>query len=174
MLINLELDQGEWFPYFGSRINTASGDIIYDEPSSDAKVKIRPMGPFIEERVANRKRQVEHVLNPKTRQMERVSYYSEPTAVELKAERDDTWDYVIQDWEGFKDAKTGNEIKCTRTNKIALMKLPVFDRFIARCQQLLAESGVQEAEEQGKNSSTGSSSKKIKPDPESNMTTERS
>jgi len=166
MLINLEIDQGEWFPYFGSRIDAATGDIVYEEPSSDAKVKIRPMGPFIEDRVSNRKRQVEHVLNPKTRQMERVSYYPELSTTELKTERDDTWDYVIQDWEGFKDAKTGKEIECTRANKIALMKLPVFDRFIARCQQLLAESGVQEAEEQGKNSLTGSSSRKTKPDPE--------
>jgi hypothetical protein len=174
MLINLELDQGEWFQYFGSRIDSSTGDVIYDEPATDARVKVRPMGPFIEERVANRQRQTEHVLNPKTRQMERVTYYPELSAAELRAERGDVWDYAIQDWEGFKDARTGQAIKCTRENKIALMKLPVFDRFIARCQQLLAESGVQEAKEEEKNSSTGSSSAKTKPDPESNTTTERS
>jgi len=167
MYIDLDLQQeGEWFNFFSSRINETTGDVIYDEPVKDARVKIRSMAPFIEERVGNRKRQYEHVVNPKTRQMERIAYYPEQSLEEIKAEREDTWDYIIQDFEGFVDKKTGKEIKCTRANKFKMMKVPVFDRFVARCQKILSESGVNLEEQEPKNSSTGSSSVTIKPDPE--------
>jgi hypothetical protein len=165
MLLDLEAqEQGEWFQFFTSHIDEATGEVIYDEPSPDARVKIRSMVPFIEERLASRKRQYEHVLNPKTRSMERISYYPEMTPEENRKDREDTWDYVIQGLEGFADKKTGKEIACTRENKIKLMKLPVFDRFVARCLQLLSSSGVEEQEI--KNSLTGSSSATTRPDPE--------
>jgi len=167
MYIDLDLQQeGEWFNFFSSRIDEATGEVIYDEPVKDARVKIRSMAPFIEQRVGIRKRQYEHVVNPKTRQMERIAYYPELSIDELKAEREDTWDYIIQDFEGFADKKTGKEIKCTRVNKIKMMKITLFDRFVARCQQILADSGVHLEEQETKNSLTGSSSQTTRPDPE--------
>ena len=75
--------------------------------------------------------------------MERIEYYPEMSAEEIKQEQYDTYDWTIQDFKGFMDKRTGKSIPCTRENKIKLMKVPVFDRFIARCQQLLSESGIQ-------------------------------
>ena len=146
-----EETKGEWFNFFTSSIDPNTGDVKYDEPVKDARVCIRSMTPFIEERIAGRKKCVEHVYNPKTRGMERLSYSQELSFDEAKAERDDTWDYVITGIEGFKDAKTKEVMKCDRATKLKLMKNPVFDRFIARCMQLLANSGFEAKEEQEKN-----------------------
>jgi len=155
MFIDLSTNEGEWFPFQNSHIDPLTGEPIFDDPVTDAKVQIRSMTLFFEERIAKRKRQTEHVMNPKTRQMERISYYSELSVEEAKAERDDAFDFAITGIEGFKDSKTGQIITCTKENKIALMKIPVFDRFFARCQQLLSSSGVKEKELE-KNLPTGS------------------
>lgn len=151
MFLDLDSLQGEWFPFFGSHIDLATGEIVYDDPVADARVQIRSMAPFIEERMAKRKKTVEHVLNPKTRTMERIAYYPDMTPGEERDERDDVWDYVITGIEGFKDSKTGKVIDCTRENKLKLMKVPVFDRFVARCFQILGNSGIKEQEELEKN-----------------------
>lgn len=151
MFIEIDSTQGEWFPFFSSHIDPITGEPIYEDPTPDARVQIRSIGPFIEERMAKRKKIAEHVYNPKTRAMERISYFAEQTSDELRAERDDLWDYAITGIENFKDSKTGELIICTRENKLKLMKVPVFDRFVARCQQLLASSGVKEKEESEKN-----------------------
>jgi len=165
MYLDLDVqEQGEWFYFFGSHVDENTGEIVYEEPVKDAKAKIRSMAPFIEQRITGRKKQTEHIHNPKTRSMERISYYPELTTEEMKAEREDTWDYIITGLEGFRDKKTKKEIDCTRENKVKLMRLPVFDRFVARCLQILSASGVQDAEI--KNSLTGSSSAMSKPDPE--------
>lgn len=113
---------------------------------------MRSIAPFIEERISKRKRVVEHIYNPKTRAMERLSNYEELTFEQLKAERDDTWDYAIIAFENFKDKKTGEAIPCTRENKIKMMKNPVFDRFIAQCLQIMASSGAEAKKETEKNS----------------------
>jgi len=149
--IDLESTEGEWFQFFGSRIDPSTGETIFEEPTSDARVQIRSMAPFFEERIAIRKRSIEHVYNPKTRAMERISYYPELTLAEAKVEREDAWDYCITALENFKDSKTGELIVCTRENKLKLMKVPVFDRFIARCLQILASTGVKAKEEAEKN-----------------------
>ena len=152
MLINLEAEQGEWFQFFGSHVEAKTGETIYHEPEPNARVQIRSMAPFIEDRLSKRKKQVEHVINPKTRALERLSYYADLTVEESIKERDDTWDYIITDFEGFKDSRTGEVIECTRENKIKLVKVPVFDRFIARCLEMLNNSGIKEAKELEKNS----------------------
>jgi len=147
MLISLDTAQGEWFPFQNSKIDPVTGEPVFDDPVTDAKVQIRAMTPFFEERIAKRRRQTEHVMNPKTRQMERISFYAELSVEEAKDERDDAFDFAITGIEGFKDAKTGKMIECDRASKLALMKVPVFDRFFARCQQLLSSSGVKEKEQ---------------------------
>jgi hypothetical protein len=165
MILDLEIqEEGEWFYYFYSHIDQITGEVIYDDPVKDARVKIRSLAPYIEQRFAERKKQKEHVLNPKTRAMERIEYYPDLSPEKMITERENTWDYVIQGLDGFQNKKTKKEIACTRENKIKLMKLPVFDRFIARCLQLLDESGVQTGEEEIANLKTGSSSATTKPD----------
>lgn len=153
--IDVDEDQGEWFQFFTSTIDPDSGEIIYDTPRNDAKVRLRSMAPLIEERLNKRTRKSEFIFNPKSRQMERVVYYEEPTTEELQKEREDTWDYVITGIEGFVDKKTKKLMKCDKKTKLKLMKNPVFDRFVARCMQLLANAGFQEKEEQEKNLSNG-------------------
>jgi hypothetical protein len=155
MLIDLNSEQGEWFQFFTSRLDPNTGEVIYDPPTGDARAQIRSLAPFFEERAGKRKKAVEHVYNPKTRAMERIPYFEEQTLEEIKAEREDAYDYAITGLENFKDSKTGTVITCTRGNKVALMKVPVFDRYFARCQQLLASSGVKKAEEEPKNLPTG-------------------
>jgi len=151
MFFDLDSAQGEWFPFFSSHIDPVTGEPVYEDPENDARVQIRSIAPFIEERMAKRKRISEHVYNPKTRAMERITYFAEQSPDELRVERDDLWDYAITGIEGFKDSKTGQVIVCNRENKLKLMKVPVFDRFVARCQQLLASSGVKAKEEEEKN-----------------------
>lgn len=152
MFVDLEAGQaGEWFPFFSSRIDPVTGEPIYEDPTGDARAQIRSIAPFFEERVGKRNRDIEHVYNPKTRAMERISFFKDQSPGEMRAEREDAYDYAITGLENFKDSKTGKVITCTRENKIALMKVPVFDRYFARCQQLLASSGVKEKEEAAKN-----------------------
>ena len=151
MIIDTDAAQGEWFTFFTSHIDPQSGEPKYDAPDGDARVKIRSIGPFVEERMMKRKKVFENVLNPKTRSMERLGYYPELSADEQKAERDDMWDYAILDFENFTDAKTGDEIPCNRDNKLKMMRLPVFDRFVARCQQLLSEAGIKAKADAEKN-----------------------
>jgi hypothetical protein len=152
-MIELSLDatEGEWFRFFGSHIDPNTGETVFEDPVSDARVQIRGIAPFIEERIANRKKTVEHVLNPKTRNMERISYYADLTPDQERQEREDVWDYAIVSFENFRDKKTGTEIECTRENKLKLMKVPVFDRFVGRCLQLLTDSQTKAREEEAKN-----------------------
>jgi hypothetical protein len=152
MLFDLEAAQGEWFYFFGSHVSPSTGEWIYEDPVSDAKVQIRSITPFIEDRQAKRKRVVERIYNPKTRAMDRDSFFQDLTPEEVKAERDDMIDYAITGIENFKNSRTGELITCTRENKLALLKVPVFDRFVARCWQTLGEAGVKKSEEAAKNS----------------------
>jgi hypothetical protein len=149
-IIDFDAAEGEWFYFFSSRINPVTGLVEYDDPASDARVQLRSMGLFFEERLKGRKKLVEHVLNAKTRQMERIEYYPTLAFEEAMKERDDAYDYAITGLENFKD-KSGSIISCTRENKLKLMKVPVFDRFIARCLELLANAGVKQKEEIEKN-----------------------
>lgn len=138
--MNFDLDQdgGEWFNFFDSHIDASTGEIVCHDPVPDARVQIRNPTPFLMELLSKRKRKTEYVHNPKSRSMERLSFNDELTFAELKAEREDVWDYAITGFENFKDSKTGQEIACTRENKIKLMQNPVFDRFIARCLDRIA------------------------------------
>jgi hypothetical protein len=151
MHFDLEASQGEWFNFFGSHVDPNTGVWTYEEPVSDAKVQLRNIGPFLDERYAKRKKIVEHVFNPKTRGMERISYYPDLTPEEAKAEREEMIDYAIVDIQNFKNSKTGEVIACTLENKLALMKVPVFDRFVARCWQIMGAAGIKTAEDAEKN-----------------------
>ena len=155
MVFDLEQqNEGEWFPFFESHIDD-KGEIVYDDPKPDSgRVRIRSMAPIIEKQIEGRKRNYQFALNPQSRAMERVGYFEELPLDQAKKDRDDVWDYVITDFEGLFDAK-GKEIECTRENKLKLIAIPMFDRFISKCLRMLSDSGVKVKEEQEKNSSSG-------------------
>jgi hypothetical protein len=150
MIIDLDARDGEWFSFFGSKMNE-KGETVYDDPLPDAgRIQIRSLVPYFEANRSKQKRKHEFVLNPQTRQMERVSYYDEPGMEATQKERDDAWDYCITGIENVFDAQ-GNAIECTRENKLKLMMIPPFNRFVARCLELLSEVGVKTKEEERKN-----------------------
>ena len=156
MIFDLEQAEGERFPFFTSTIDPATGKITYDDPG-DGWVELRSMQPFFEARLEKRKKKVEHVHDPKTRSLQRITYYDDLSVEESKKERDDAWDYAITGFGNFKD-KTGKIIEFNRENKMKMIKAPVFIRFCERCFEVMANSGVtKEAEE--KNSLPASNSK---------------
>jgi len=153
IFFDLDEARGDWFDFFESRIDIKTGDVTYDDPKpGTGRVCIRDMGPFWRERQRNRKKKSEFVRNPSTRAMERVEYYPQ-TAEEEAQEREDAFDYAITDFEDFFDAK-GKPIKCTKENKIRLLAIPVFDRFIARCFELQQNASKIQAKVTEKNSPT--------------------
>jgi hypothetical protein len=136
---NLEkTEQGDWFQFFDSRPDQQTGEIIYDPPSEDSKEEfcIRVMGPFWEEHIAARKKGSKIVPHPQTRQMVRVAYSEDLTPEQEKKERDDAWDYAIVGWKNLK-GPDGKDIPCTRDNKLKMIKIPKFMRFVQRCFQIL-------------------------------------
>lgn len=96
-----------------------------------------------------RKKVSENVYNPKTRGMERIAYIDQ-TPEQEKKERELIWDHAIIEWDGMLD-KNGNPIPCTLENKLKLMNIPVFARFIGRCLQLIGSAEEQKKEESAKN-----------------------
>jgi len=142
---------GEWFRFFRSEIKE-NGDVTYLDPEDDAgKVCLRIADPETIESIQaqTRKKVTEFVHNPKSRQMDRVTYYDQTPAQEKK-ERELIWDYAIADWQGILD-KDGNEIPCTLENKLKMMNIPIFARFVGRCLQLITGANASLAEEAIKN-----------------------
>ena len=151
---NLDETQGDWFEFFESRIDQNTGDIIYDDPiPGGGQVCIRDSREFWQERLAKRKKSHTFVLNKATRAMERVEYYEEMTAEDDQREREDSFDYVIVDFKNFYD-RNKKVIECTRENKLKLVTIPMFDRFIARCIVMQQEAKGKHTEALEKNSST--------------------
>lgn len=150
MIVDLK-QEGERFEFFNSKLNPSTGDIEYDDPIKNGPwMVLRPPGPFYEDRLAKRKRKAEHVFNPKTRAMDRIPYYPDLPPEEEKAEREALWDYCIVDFGGFSD-KDGKEIEPTKQNKVAIKNVPMVDRFITRCFQLMANAEIVRQEEEAKN-----------------------
>ena len=149
--LNLDAsDAGDWFIFFGSSINE-TGVTVYDDPLPSAgRVCVRSMTEKVKELLAIRKKKSEFVLNPESRSMERVTYFDDEDSAQTEKYSADIWDYVIVSWENLKTAK-GEDIACTRENKIKLMRVPIFNRFIARCLQLIQSSGIVAAENAEKN-----------------------
>ena len=158
MFVDLENNEGQWFTFRMSHIDQNTGEIIWDEPIEGVRVQIRSMKKFFEDRISKRERVTEWKINPKTRANEKHTNFKELSMEEVKAERDDAFDYAIVGLEGFKDKKSRKVIECTRENKLALMSKDFFDRFFADCQQTLDVSGVEMEKEIAENFPSGSSS----------------
>ena len=154
-VFNLTKDeQGDWFTYFDSHVDPSTSETTYDVPvEGAAEFRIRNMAPFFEERHKGRKKEYKMILNPKTRAMERVGYYLDLPPEEAEKENQDAWDYAIT---GIRNAFSapGKELKCTRENKLALIKIPAFMRFLFRVFQIISDTGVKAHEDAAKNSST--------------------
>lgn len=135
--LTLDTSDGEWFDFCASHVDQNSGEIVYHDPNPAAKAKIRSAAPYVEEQLKKRKRKTENVYNPKTRGMDRVTGFVDPTVEEMMKEADDIFDYAIMDLKGFKDRKNGHVITCNRANKIALRRNEIFRRFFEHCQQIL-------------------------------------
>ena len=151
-LFNLDKeDQGDWFQFFSSKFDPATGEVIYDRPEEEAaEFRVRNMTPFWEERYRGRKKDYKMVHNPVSRQMERVGYYEDLPPEQAQKESDDAWDYAIT---GIKNAFSAPDvpIECTRENKLRLLDMPVFVRFINRVFQVISEAGVKQKEDSEKN-----------------------
>jgi len=144
-------EQGDWFAFFNSRLDVATGEIVYDPPEEGAaEFRIRSMGPFWDERRKGRKIESKIVLNTKTGAMQRVTWPEDLPADEAQNENDDVWDYAIT---GIRNAFSapGVEIKCDRESKLKLINIPVFLRFISRVFVILSEAGVKQKEASEKN-----------------------
>ncbi len=152
VMFDIEESQGDWFEFFESTVNFESGEITYSDPEpGTGKVRIRSAAKIINEQMTNRKKVSEMVLNPKTRQMERIEFFHEKTFKENQKDADDRLDYMITGLKDFFDIK-GNPIECTRENKIKLAKVAVFDRFLAKCMELQVNAGLKKMEKEAKNS----------------------
>ena len=151
-VFNLEKDeQGDWFPFFNSRVDLSSGEIIYDDPEENAaEFRIRSFGPFFEERRKHQKKEYKMVHNPISRSMERVGYYPDLPSDEATTENEDAWDYAIT---GIRNAfsSPGIPIECTRESKIKLLEIQVFLRFVNRVLQIISETGAKQKEESEEN-----------------------
>lgn len=131
-------EQGEWFTYCDSSINN-DGEVIFADPEPDAgRVCLRLADAEILDNIYSKTRtkSVEHILNPSSRQMERLAFVDQTPSQE-KLEREMVWDFAIVALDGILD-KDGNEIECTLSNKLALMNIPRFARFVGRCLKQLA------------------------------------
>ena len=152
-VFDLEKEElGDWFPFFNSTVDPGSGEIVYDDPEEGAaEFRIRSMGSFWEERRKGKKKEYKMVCNTQSKAMERVGYYPDlPPDVESK-ENDDAWDYSITDWKNaFSAPKMPMEYN--RENKLKMIKIPVFMRFVSRVFQIMTESGIKRKDSVEKNS----------------------
>lgn len=131
-------DEGQWFQFFGSEI-LPDGSVKYHDPEPDAGwFQFRQAGTEILDSIKQKtqgKRQIDFVPHPNTRQMERVISYDQ-SPEEAKQEREMMWDYVIVSWRDIKDVK-GKEIPVTRENKMKLLNIFAFMRFLNRCLEII-------------------------------------
>ena len=152
IVFNLDGAAGDWFDFFESSIDIKTGETTYDDPRpGTGRVCIRDMGVFFRERQRTRKRKTQFVRNSGSRAMEQVELLQTPE--EEAQDREDAFDYAITDFENFFDAK-GKPIKCTRENKLKLLAIPVFDRFVGRCFEIQQNASKIQAKVTEKNSPT--------------------
>lgn len=145
--------EGVWFDYFESHIDLQEGGVIYDKPiAGTGQARFRSTRPFIQEFAKKREKekQTKFVLNTKSKAMEWVEWIPSLTVDEQKQYADDMVDYACTGLERFFDAE-GNALECTRENKLKLVNVPVFDRFMARCLLIQASARIQQEEASEKN-----------------------
>jgi len=74
VMFDMEESQGDWFDFFESKVDLATGNIIYDDPKpGTGRVCFRPSRPLVMERVAKRKKESEFVLIQRLDQWKKLS-----------------------------------------------------------------------------------------------------
>jgi len=100
------------------------------------------------------KEKVNNIYNPKTRQMDRQTYF-DTNEEQMDRYNEAMWDFSIVDWYLVKrDRKeeTEDSIPCTRENKILYMrKSPKFSSWVASCLEKLRETLSEVGEAESKN-----------------------
>ena len=146
--IDFEDKGGEWFPFQMSTVND-DFEPVFAPPQSDIEngpaVCVRQADSTFFEKLQKktRQRKVDHVLNKKTRQMDRVVSFEPIDEAAAQEESDALWDYCIVGIRKFKDKNTGEELRGTKEDKVGLMKNQLFARFVNKClKDLAASSGV--------------------------------
>ena len=143
MFINLDaITEGEWFPFRMSTVDD-TGETIWGEESTEAKVKIRSWKKFFEDAFANRERVVEWKVHPKSRANQKHENLKEMTPEETIQQKADAVDYAILEWKGFKDKKSKKTIECNKETKNAMMGLDFFDRFFTECQTTIDSTKIE-------------------------------
>lgn len=148
---DLDTDSGQRFQYFKSIVQDNGETVFMDpEPIEPCWVTLRlASAEKVEEMHAlTRKPKVDRVLNPQSRTMERVEYYDQTPEQRIK-ERELIWDYAIPEWEGVLD-KYGTVVECTLENKLRMMNVPIFARFVGRCLQLIGGDVAEKKEQDTK------------------------
>jgi hypothetical protein len=154
--------EGDWFTFFTSHLDAATGEIVYDPPvEGAAEFCFRSPVSFWEEQRKTRKKEYKMVVNPNTRAMERVGYYPDLPPEEEKEERDGSWDYVIIGMRNAKWSGSGPDMECTRDNKLKLLKNSAFLRFANRVLELITETGVKQKKAAEKNLSPSPSGEPV-------------
>ena len=144
-------DKGDWFDFFESEVDLATGEIIYFPPKAGTgRACFRSAKDLLMEQLSKLGKEHKFVLNPKTRSMERVEFYSTQSPADAQKDADDRIDHMITGLENFFDG-SGKPIKCNRENKLLLSKVPMFDRFMARCIELQLNLRANEKETIEKN-----------------------
>lgn len=128
--------KGDWFAFCESKL--VDGKVEFLEPAKDAgRVCVRIADGETMEKIQaqTRTRKREFVKDKETRQMVGVLYIDQ-TPEQEKKERELIWDHAIVAWEGLLDSE-GEEIPCTLENKMKLMAIPMFARFIGHCFEVI-------------------------------------
>lgn len=150
MFVDLDSTKSERFPFRMSTVN-ASGETVWGDPVEGVWVEIRSWRTFFEEAIMNQVDDVEWKVNPQSRQMQRHVNPKILTPEEKKKQRDDSIDYAITAWGGWRDKKSRNPIECTRENKLAMMRKDFFDRFFTDCMQKIDAASVEVEKAKTKN-----------------------
>jgi hypothetical protein len=135
--------EGKWFPYFES-IEKEDGTIEFFDPKTNddgefiGRVCIRQhtMESLEEIEDSTSTEKGEYVYNKITRKME----YAErkiQTKEQKKQNRLMLWDYTIVDWDGEYFMHNGTKIPVTIENKMKMMNMTKFSRFVIQCLGLL-------------------------------------
>ena len=144
-------EQGDWFQFFTSKHDLATGEIVYDAPEEGAaEFCFRNPSSFWEEQRKGRKKEYKMVVNPLSKAMERVGYYPDLSIEEAMKERDDSWDFVITGMRNARWTENGPEMECTRENKLKLLKNSSFLRYANRVIEIVTETGIKTKEEEEK------------------------
>lgn len=153
ILFDLDTESGETFPFFRTEI-LENGEVKCFEPDKDeaCRVTLRLASPDVLENIYKKTRTpvIDRTLNTKSRSMERIKDYDQ-TPEQIKEERVLTWDYAIVGWEGVLD-KHKTPVDCTTENKMRMMEIPIFGRFVGQCLGMISGEAQEYEKEKVKNS----------------------